>query len=186
MSNQIALVALGLNNSKQQSLLKTQIESILHSFSDEEITKRSSLYSTPAFPAGSGPDYINAAIMLNTNLSPELLLARLHRIEEAFHRERPYRWAPRSCDLDLLFYEQVILPTRAEFNHYASFNTEQAMANTPDKLILPHPRLHERAFVLGPLREIAPDYVHPIYNQTIEELWQKLSAQQRNEISKIN
>lgn len=185
MLYETAAIALGLNNSEVQFELTQQIESILGCFTDKEIAKRSSLYKTPAFPNGSGPDFINAIILLKTDLSPDLLLSRLHKIENIFHRERPYRWAPRSCDLDLIFYNNVIMPNIPEFHKYASFTTEQAMANTPETLILPHPRMHERAFVLGPLREIAPEYIHPVYNQTVEEMWQKLPEDQRNEIIKI-
>ena len=185
MPNQKAILALGLNNSESQSELIEAIESIILNFSDNEIVKRSSLYSTPAFPNGSGPDFVNAAIIIDTDLAPEELLSRLHKIEDLFQRERPYRWAPRSCDIDLIFYDQTIMPTMDEFNRYASFSVEQAMSNTPDRLILPHPRAHERAFVLGPIREIAPDFVHPVFNKTIEELWQFLSMAQRSEIMKI-
>ncbi len=185
MSKQIAVVALGLNNSDVQSELIDKSESISQCFSASESIKRSSLFATPAFPKGSGPDYINTVIMLETDLTPEMLLERLHRIENSFHRDRPYRWAPRSCDLDLIFYEQAILPSKAEFKKYADFTTEQAMETTPDELILPHPRLHERAFVLGPLREIAPDFIHPVFHKTVEELWLELPQEQRNEIRKL-
>jgi len=84
----------------------------------------------------SGPDYLNSVARLDTQLSPTALLAALQRIEQAHGRERPYRNAPRTLDLDVLLYGalQIDLP----------------------ELVVPHPRLHERAFVLLPLAEIAP------------------------------
>ena len=84
----------------------------------------------------SGPDYLNSVVRLDTQLSPTALLAALQRIEQSHGRERPYRNAPRTLDLDVLLYgtQQIDLP----------------------ELVVPHPRLHERAFVLMPLAEIAP------------------------------
>jgi 2-amino-4-hydroxy-6-hydroxymethyldihydropteridine diphosphokinase len=89
----------------------------------------------------SGPDYLNAVAELRTRLSPHELLAHLQAIETQHGRERPYRNAPRTLDLDLLLYGDTVL------------NSEV--------LTLPHPRLHERAFVLAPLAEIAPALVVP-------------------------
>jgi 2-amino-4-hydroxy-6-hydroxymethyldihydropteridine diphosphokinase len=89
----------------------------------------------------SGPDFLNAVVELATSLEPAPLLAALHAIEAAHGRQRPYLNAPRTLDLDLLLYGQRTL-------------------NTP-ALVLPHPRMHERAFVLIPLLDIAPDIAHP-------------------------
>ncbi len=90
----------------------------------------------------SGPNYLNAVVELSTSLEPEPLLAALQRIEQAQGRERPFRNAPRTLDLDLLLYGQRRLCT--------------------DALEIPHPRLQERAFVLAPLLDIAPDLMHPV------------------------
>ena len=89
----------------------------------------------------SGPDFLNAVVELATNLEPAALLAALHGIEAAHGRQRPYPNAPRTLDLDLLLFGQRVMDTRT--------------------LRLPHPRLHERAFVLAPLLDLAPDLVHP-------------------------
>lgn len=99
-------------------------------------TARSSLYRSAPVDA-TGPDYVNAVAAVDTRLPAEALLARLHEIEQAGGRERPYRNAPRTLDLDLLLWGERICATPA--------------------LVLPHPRLHLRAFVLEPLAEIAPD-----------------------------
>jgi len=100
----------------------------------------SSLYRT-APVAAFGPDYLNAVAELRTTLAPLALLEALQAIETAHGRQRPFPNAPRSLDLDLLLYGQ------RELDH--------------PQLTLPHPRLHQRAFVLEPLAEIAPELVHP-------------------------
>jgi 2-amino-4-hydroxy-6-hydroxymethyldihydropteridine diphosphokinase len=84
-----------------------------------------------------GPTFINTVAQINTTLAPLSLLDAMQGIEQTYGRERPYRHAPRTLDLDLLLYEGVTMET--------------------PRLTLPHPRMHERAFVLRPLSEIAPD-----------------------------
>jgi len=100
----------------------------------------SPLYRSAPMDA-QGPDFINAVVELGTALTPRELLHALQSIEQAHGRERPYHHAPRTLDLDLLLYGQRII-------------------RDPD-LVVPHPRLHERAFVLRPLADLAPDLVHP-------------------------
>jgi 2-amino-4-hydroxy-6-hydroxymethyldihydropteridine diphosphokinase len=96
------------------------------------------------------PLFLNTALQIETTLSPQQLLATCLAVEDEFGRSRPVRWAPRTLDIDILFYaDQVICE---------------------ESLIIPHPRLQERAFVLAPLREIAPDLRHPLLEQTISEL----------------
>lgn len=94
--------------------------------------------------------FVNGAVLLETELEPLQVLDLAHRIEREFGRERRQRWGPRTLDLDLLFYDdrQVALP----------------------ELTLPHPRLQDRRFVLVPLAEIAPDWLHPVLQLTIAEL----------------
>jgi 2-amino-4-hydroxy-6-hydroxymethyldihydropteridine diphosphokinase len=117
---------------------------------DTTCVARSSLYRTAPIDA-QGADYINAVAQLQTELSPAALLEQLQAIEERFGRERPYRNAPRTLDLDLLLYGQRRIDT--------------------PRLTVPHPRLHERAFVLAPLAEIAPDLALAIpTDQRIERI----------------
>lgn len=104
------------------------------------LVAQSSVYRSAPIDA-NGPDYLNAVAELVTSLAPGELLAQLQRIEHEHGRERPYRHAPRTLDLDLLLYGQVQMASPA--------------------LTLPHPRLHERAFVLLPLAELAPGLCVP-------------------------
>ena len=104
------------------------------------VVETSGLYRTAPVDS-SGPDYINAVACIDTAFDPFELLAALQDIEQAHGRERPYRNAPRTLDLDLLLYGDQII--------------------TSESLVVPHPRMHERGFVLAPLAEVAPDLVIP-------------------------
>lgn len=116
--------------------------------------RMSSIYETDPVSDEPQPRYLNAVVTGATDLGPLDLLHALQRIEADLGRERPFPNAPRTIDLDLLLYDELILAT-------------------PD-LTLPHPRLHERYFVLVPLAELAPDRRHPQVNQTIGELLRAL------------
>jgi len=105
------------------------------------LVQASSLYRTAPIDS-SGDDYVNAVASLDTDLDAHALLQALFAIEQAHGRERPYRNAPRTLDLDLLLYGDDII-------------------DDAPTLIVPHPRMHERAFVLAPLAEVAPDLVIP-------------------------
>ena len=104
------------------------------------VIETSGLYRTAPVDS-SGPDYINAVACIDTAFDPHELLAALQEIEQAHGRERPYRNAPRTLDLDLLLYGEQRIQS--------------------DTLTVPHPRMHERGFVLAPLAEIAPDIAIP-------------------------
>ena len=106
-----------------------------------KLIKQSSLYQSAPFGYTDQPDFINAVAEISTQLSPESLLDALLNIEKEAGRERPFANAPRVLDLDLLLYDDLVLHSK--------------------KLTLPHPRMHERGFVLLPLAEIAPDLVIP-------------------------
>lgn len=131
-----AYVALGSNlEFPQQQILRAFEE--LAALPLTEVVKTSSLYRTAPVGYDDQPDFINAAAELRTNLDPEKLLGYLLAIENLHGRKRPFPNAPRQLDLDLLLYDD-------------------RQMQTPE-LTLPHPRMHERGFVLLPLAEIAPD-----------------------------
>ena len=132
-----AYVAIGANLGDARQAVEDAIGA-LGRLPQSRLVARSSLYRTAPVDAG-GPDFINAVVALDTDLAPHDLLAKLQAIETASGRERPYRNAPRTLDLDLLMHGDRVLDTPT--------------------LTLPHPRMHQRAFVLVPLAEIAPDRV---------------------------
>ncbi|MCS0615575.1 2-amino-4-hydroxy-6-hydroxymethyldihydropteridine diphosphokinase [Massilia kyonggiensis] len=136
----IAWVGIGANLGDARANVLDAIERLsrLHG---AKLRQTSSLYRTAPIDS-SGDDYVNAVAALDTELDAHALLQALFAIEQAHGRERPYRNAPRTLDLDLLLYGDEII------------------GDAPT-LIVPHPRMHERAFVLAPLAEVAPDLVIP-------------------------
>jgi 2-amino-4-hydroxy-6-hydroxymethyldihydropteridine diphosphokinase len=115
------------------------------------ILRRSRWYRSAAWPNPADPDFVNAVVEVDTALDPKPLLKVLHRIEAALGRERGAPNAPRAIDLDLLDFRG-------------------AVEAGPAGPVLPHPRLHQRGFVLLPLAEIAPDWRHPVSRRGIAEL----------------
>jgi 2-amino-4-hydroxy-6-hydroxymethyldihydropteridine diphosphokinase len=145
-----AYVALGSNLGDREAHLAAAIAE-LRARPGVRVTAVSKLYETaPVGPPPQGP-YLNAALRLSTQLAPRALLACLLAIEAARGRQRSAaRWSARTLDLDLLFYGDLILDEPG--------------------LCIPHPHLHERAFVLVPLCELAPRLLHPLLGKTVEEL----------------
>lgn len=141
---------------------------ILHAERDISITAISRLWRTPAHPPGSGPDYANACALIATALPPEAVLARLHAIEARFGRDRGTgRWSARVLDLDLIALDAVVLPDAATQAAWVALPPARQAREAPDRLILPHPRMQDRGFVLAPLAEIAPLWRHPVTGLTV-------------------
>ena len=145
------LIALGANlHSKTGSPQETCLAAIRTLVSYQiGIERVSRWYSSPAVPASDQPPYVNGVIVAKTALNSRDLLKTLLEVEKSFGRSRSVRNAPRTLDLDLLAYQDEV---RREIP------------------ILPHPRLHERAFVLLPLQDVAPEWRHPISGRGIQAM----------------
>ena len=114
------------------------------------VLAESPIYETPPWGVTDQPAFLNMVVRAETHLTPLALLALLKRLEAQLGRLPSIRYGPRKIDLDILFYDELVL-------------------DTPE-LILPHPLLHERAFVLVPLADLAPGLVHPVLGQSIRDL----------------
>jgi 2-amino-4-hydroxy-6-hydroxymethyldihydropteridine diphosphokinase len=147
-----------------------------------EVVRVSRFYQTASFPAGSGPDFVNAAALIRSRLPAEGLLSALHQVESDFGRRRIKRWGARCLDLDLLFCADAVVPDTAEFRRWYHLDAAQQRNEAPGTLILPHPRLHERAFVLGPLMEIAPEWCHPVLGLSVAQMFEALPKALRAEL----
>ena len=152
------------------------------------VARLSALYKTPCFPVGAGPDYVNAAasVPLRHGQTAAEVLAVLHRVEAQFGRERAQRWGMRTLDIDLLAIGDSILPGPAVYQHWHDLPADQQRGATPDQLILPHPRLQDRAFVLVPLADVAPDWCHPILGKTTLQMLEALPAADRVQVIALN
>lgn len=135
-----AFIALGSNLQDPATQVRKAFEE-LAALPGTQLLRKSSLYRSAPLGYDNQPDFINAAAEVTTSLTPLELLHALLALETRFGRERPFPNAPRILDLDLLLYDDLMMQTA--------------------ELTLPHPRLHERAFVLLPLAEIAPDLAIP-------------------------
>nr|WP_299965281.1 2-amino-4-hydroxy-6-hydroxymethyldihydropteridine diphosphokinase [uncultured Roseobacter sp.] len=174
----MALVALGSNRASREGTPAQAVLAAIAALGRRVgvIRAQSPLYRTPAFPPGSGTDFVNAVVSLETTLAPGAVIAALHEIEEGMGRTRQERWAARTLDLDLLAMDDMLLPDPQTHAAWRSLPLADQMARAPEQLILPHPRLHERAFVLVPLVDVAADWVHPALGLTARQLCEALPA----------
>ena len=130
-----------------------------------EIIKKSSTYETPSYPNKKNPKFLNIGLIIKCNFSPEILIKKFNKIEKNLQRTRGIKNQPRTCDIDLIDYDGKVINSK--------------------NLILPHSKAHLRNFVLYPIKEMSPNWIHPLLNKRIDFLIKKLSFKLRNEITKI-
>ena len=139
----------------------------------------SRLYETPAHPPGSGPPFLNGCAALWWDAEPDALLALLHDVEAAFGRTRAGRWEPRVIDLDLIAAGAAVRPNPQTQDAWRALPPARQRVLRPDRLVLPHPRLQDRAFVLVPLADVAPDWRHPRTGRSVREMLDALGPSER-------
>ena len=147
MAEHIVYLALGSNVGNRAANLKAAIAALPPQM---EVKAKSKVYETPPWGYTSQEKFLNQVIKVQTYLEPEPLLKHLKRLEVALGREVTFQNGPRLIDIDILFYDDLVFESAA--------------------VVIPHPRLHERGFVLMPLMDIAPDLVHPVKQQSIRQL----------------
>ncbi|WP_120634424.1 2-amino-4-hydroxy-6-hydroxymethyldihydropteridine diphosphokinase [Ruegeria sp. EL01] len=174
-----AVLALGANLNLSGNGPKVTLQKALDALHTKGVLIRaiSRFYATPCFPAGAGPDYVNAAALIASDKTPVDLLQVLHEIEHQFGRERVQRWGMRTLDLDLVAWGDTVLPDHAGFDRWLTLSPQDQRQQAPDQLVLPHPRLQDRAFVLVPMADVAPDWHHPVLGRTVTEMIAKLPAE---------
>ncbi|QHQ62797.1 2-amino-4-hydroxy-6-hydroxymethyldihydropteridine diphosphokinase [Anaerocolumna sedimenticola] len=146
-------LSIGSNLGDKEKNLKTAVE-LLKADNLCKVANVSNFIVTAPVGGVEQDDFLNGALEIQTLRTPFELLELIHEIEAKLKRERIIHWGPRTIDLDILYYDEIVI------------NTEN--------LIIPHPEIKNREFVLKPLYEIAPDYIHPIYKATTYQLLQDL------------
>ena len=148
-----AYIALGSNMGDSQKYLDEAVKA-LDEVRNTKVEKVSGVITTPPYGVTDQPDFLNGCLRLRTLLYPEELLKELNRIEKEAGRERIIHWGPRTLDLDIIFYDDLVMEK--------------------DELCIPHVEMHKREFVLEPLEEIAPYKRHPVYGKTVREMLEDL------------
>lgn len=147
MDEHTVYLALGSNMGNRAANLKAAIAALPPQM---EVKAKSRVYETPPWGYVNQEKFLNQALKVQTYLQPEQLLKHLKRLEVALGRETTFQYGPRLIDIDILFFDDLVFESPT--------------------LTIPHPRLHERGFVLMPLMDIAPDLLHPVKKQTISLL----------------
>lgn len=158
-----AYIALGSNIPPKADYLEKSI-SRLEAQGDIEVLQASPIYETVPVGYTEQSDFLNMVAHIQTSLSAFKLLEVCQEIEQELGRERTIKWGPRTIDLDILLYNQENIET--------------------EQLVIPHPRLHERAFVLVPMAELAPNLIVPVINKSVSDLLAALAAEEKEGIAK--
>lgn len=171
----LGLLALGANLPTLAGMPSDTLHLVLSQITEFDSVKLqcvSRFFTTPAFPKGSGPDYLNCAASVVTTLSAQELLERLHALEAKLGRVRVEgsRWQARGVDIDLIALGDEVWPDVATQDEWRGLSPERQRVEAPEQLILPHPRLQDRAFVLVPLAEIVPNWRHPRLGLTVMQM----------------
>ncbi|HEX4183939.1 MAG TPA: 2-amino-4-hydroxy-6-hydroxymethyldihydropteridine diphosphokinase [Caulobacteraceae bacterium] len=158
MWDEAVVVALGSNLAGGFASSKALLAAALEAFEPAglRVLKRSSWWRSRSWPNPTLPDYLNGVAIVETAMAPEETLKTLHDLEARFGRRRTEANAPRTLDLDLIAHGRSIIAKGG--------------------LVLPHPQAAERRFVMGPLAEIAPDWIHPVLGETAQDLAAKASV----------
>ena len=134
------------------------------------LVKVSSFWESKSYPNKNQPNFINAVSEVQSILNPHQTLCSLKKIEIILGRKVNSRWGSRVLDLDILAAGSLILPNLRIFNRWLKMPLQHQIQNQPNQLILPHPRIQDRLFVLKPLSEIDPNWIHPVLNKKPYEL----------------
>jgi len=147
MNDHIVYLSLGTNIGNRASNLKWALSLLPPQMT---VKAKSKVYETPPWGYTDQDNFLNQAVEATTYLEPKPLLKHIKRLETAMGREASFRYGPRLIDIDILFYDDEIIETPS--------------------VVIPHPHLHERGFVLLPLMDIAPDLIHPVQQKSIREM----------------
>jgi len=145
-------IALGSNIGDREENIKTAIEKIKEK--GIEIVKISDIIETEPYGYKEQPSFLNAVLWAKTSLTPRELLNILQDIEKEMGREKKFKWGPRNIDLDIIFYDDLVI--------------------NEEGLKIPHPDAHNRVFVMGPMVQIAPDFIHPVLKTPVKEIFEGL------------
>jgi 2-amino-4-hydroxy-6-hydroxymethyldihydropteridine diphosphokinase len=178
------IIAMGSNQKSAMGSPKVTLRQAAESLTSRGgvIRKLSTFYQTPCFPAGAGPDYVNAALLLDADWTPAEAMGHLHAIELEFGRERVQRWGQRTLDLDLIAFDDVVSPDLETYEVWRDLAPDVQKMRAPTDLILPHPRVQDRAFVLVPMLDVAGDWVHPVSGLSVQRMLDSIS---NSEISQV-
>jgi 2-amino-4-hydroxy-6-hydroxymethyldihydropteridine diphosphokinase len=154
-----------LNSTKGNRIFNLNESLDLIRLENIKIIKVSSIYETPSYPNKKNPKFLNIGLQIECNYSPKQLIKIFNKIEKQLQRIRGKKNEPRTCDIDLIDYDRKVILSK--------------------NLSIPHPKAHLRNFVLFPLKEISPMWIHPILNKKIDFLIKKLTLKLRNEITRI-